>query len=116
MMPLRDEFLGEEDLDLRELSDAELFAWWDLWLMQAQATNDVDEHVYSHGVFTTASASGFRRGGNQGKETNSPPGGSTYLSTGGSIQLSAIATRPPWTRMTWTRLLSSSARRSTPWR
>jgi hypothetical protein len=49
---MRDEFLSEEDLDLRNLSDEELFAWWDLWLEQAQATNDLDEHTYSHGVFT----------------------------------------------------------------
>jgi len=48
---LRDEFLSEEDLDLRNLSEAELLAWWDHWLRQAQATNDRDEHSYSHGVF-----------------------------------------------------------------
>jgi hypothetical protein len=49
----RDEFLSEEDLSLRELTEAELLAYWDLWLHQAQATNDLDEHVYSHGVFVT---------------------------------------------------------------
>jgi hypothetical protein len=48
---LRDEFLSEEDLDLRNLSEEELFAYWALWLEQAQATNDADEHTYSHGVF-----------------------------------------------------------------
>ncbi|HXV63521.1 MAG TPA: hypothetical protein VEK15_22660 [Vicinamibacteria bacterium] len=48
---IRDEFLSEEDLSLRELSEEELFACWDLWLRQAQATNDLDEHTYSHGVF-----------------------------------------------------------------
>lgn len=48
---LRDEFLSEEDLDLQNLSEQELFAWWDLWLRQAQATNDLDEALYSHGVF-----------------------------------------------------------------
>ena len=48
---LRDEFLSEEDLSLKELSDEELFAYWELWLQQAQATNDLDEHSYSHGVF-----------------------------------------------------------------
>jgi hypothetical protein len=47
----RDEFLSEEDLDLRNLSDEELIAWWNLWLEQAQATNDLDAHLYSHGVF-----------------------------------------------------------------
>jgi hypothetical protein len=49
---LRDEFLSEEDLDLRNVSDEELFAYWNLWLEQAQATNGQDQHTYSHGVFT----------------------------------------------------------------
>jgi hypothetical protein len=48
---LRDEFLSEEDLSLRELSEEELLAWWDLWLHQAQGTNDRDRCLYSHGVF-----------------------------------------------------------------
>jgi hypothetical protein len=48
---LRDEFLSEEDLDLQNMSDEELFAYWDFWLLQAQATNDLDQHTYSHGVF-----------------------------------------------------------------
>jgi hypothetical protein len=48
----RDEFLSEEDLDLSELSDVELRAVWTEWLQQAQATNDEDAHLYSHGVFT----------------------------------------------------------------
>ena len=52
MSLLHDEFLSEEDLDLRHLSDEELFAYWNLWLEQAQATNDRDEPLYSHGVFT----------------------------------------------------------------
>ncbi len=47
-----DEFLGEEDLDLVNLSDEELIAWWNLWLEQAQATNDQDADEYSHGVFS----------------------------------------------------------------
>jgi hypothetical protein len=47
----RDEFLSEEDLDRKNLSWEELLLWWDLWLRQAQATNDLDEHEYSHGVF-----------------------------------------------------------------
>ena len=47
----RDEFLSEEDLDLRNLSDGELIAYWNLWLEQAQATNDLDARLYSHGVF-----------------------------------------------------------------
>ena len=53
MIPLRDEFLSEEDLDLGELSMTELLAWWDLWLLQAQASNALDAHLYSHGVFMT---------------------------------------------------------------
>ncbi len=48
---LRDEFLSDEDLDLQNLSDEELTAYWHLWLTQAQATNDLDEALYSHGVF-----------------------------------------------------------------
>ncbi len=51
MKPPRDEFLSEEDLDLRNLSDEELCAYWLLWLRQAQATNDLDEGSYEHGVF-----------------------------------------------------------------
>jgi hypothetical protein len=47
----RDEFLSEEDLDLENLSDDELSAWWLLWLQLAQATNDLDAGSYSHGVF-----------------------------------------------------------------
>ena len=51
MTDLRDEFLSEEDLDLRNLSRDELYAYWDQWLLQAQATNDSDRRSYSHGVF-----------------------------------------------------------------
>lgn len=51
MTEIRDEFLSEEDLDLRNLSQEELIAYWNLWLHQAQATNDLDEDLYSHGVF-----------------------------------------------------------------
>jgi hypothetical protein len=47
----RDEFLSAEDLDLRNLSHEELIAYWNLWLEQAQATNDLDADLYSHGVF-----------------------------------------------------------------
>ena len=49
--PLRDEFLSEEDLDLANLSEEELLAWWNAWLLAAQATNDLDRQLYSHGVF-----------------------------------------------------------------
>jgi hypothetical protein len=51
MIDLRDEFLSEEDLDLRNLTQDELIAYWNLWLHQAQATNDLDKALYSHGVF-----------------------------------------------------------------
>ncbi len=49
---MRDEFLSEEDLALRELGEEELLAWWALWLRLAQSTNDRDRRSYSHGVFT----------------------------------------------------------------
>lgn len=51
MIELEDEFLSEEDLDLRNLTREELYAYWNLWLHQAQASNDLDEAFYSHGVF-----------------------------------------------------------------
>jgi hypothetical protein len=51
MIEGRDEFLSEEDLDLENLSDEELEGYWRLWLVQAQATNDLDRATYSHGVF-----------------------------------------------------------------
>jgi len=51
MNELRDEFLSEEDLDLRSLTDEELEAVWTAWLYQAQATNEEDRYTYSHGVF-----------------------------------------------------------------
>jgi hypothetical protein len=50
-----DEFLSEEDLDLRNLSQEELEAWWNAWLEAAQATNDDDRFDYSHGVFRSHS-------------------------------------------------------------
>jgi len=51
MGEIRDEFLSEEDLDLKNLSWDELLAYWDMWLEQAQTTNDFDKNTYSHGVF-----------------------------------------------------------------
>lgn len=54
MTGIRDEFLSEEDMDLRNMSESELHAYWDMWLRQAQSTNDLDENLYSHGVFTVA--------------------------------------------------------------
>lgn len=52
VIKLRDEFLSEEDLDLKNMTREELFAYWNMWLEQAQATNDKDKHLFSHGVFT----------------------------------------------------------------
>lgn len=49
--PLRDEFLSEEDLDLQNMSEEELMAYWEVWFAQAQDTNDLDRWTYSHGVF-----------------------------------------------------------------
>ena len=46
-----DQFLSEEDLDLRNMTEEELMAWWNLWLEQAQITNDLERDEYSHGVF-----------------------------------------------------------------
>lgn len=43
-----------EDLDLRHLSPAERDRVWDAWLRQAQSTNDQDQHLYCHAVFTHA--------------------------------------------------------------
>ena len=50
----REEFLSEEDLELASCSWEELLAWWDLWLREAQASNDLDRDEYSHGVFRGA--------------------------------------------------------------
>jgi hypothetical protein len=51
MSDFHDAFLSEEDLDLRNLTHEELIAYWNLWLEQAQRSNDLDEALYSHGVF-----------------------------------------------------------------
>ncbi|MBI5852251.1 MAG: hypothetical protein HZB39_14650 [Planctomycetes bacterium] len=47
----RDHFLSEEDLDLANLSWEELLAWWEEFLREAQASNEIDKDEYSHGVF-----------------------------------------------------------------
>jgi len=44
-------FLSSEDIDLVNLSEQELLAWWDWWLREAQASNELDIDTYSHGVF-----------------------------------------------------------------
>ena len=48
---MSDEFLSEEDLGLKSMTDAKMYAYWNAWLEQAQITNDADAHTYSHGVF-----------------------------------------------------------------
>ena len=62
MSEMQDEFLSEEDLDLRNLSWDELIAYWNLWLEQAQITNDLDEAYYSHGVFERDPSVPYREG------------------------------------------------------
>ncbi len=52
MVELRDEFLSEEDLDIKNMSDKELEVWWNQWLHLAQMSNEEDKYSYSHGVFT----------------------------------------------------------------
>lgn len=47
--------LSDEDLDLRNLSEEERDAAWDLWFDLAQATNDRDP-PFTHGVFVNFSA------------------------------------------------------------
>jgi hypothetical protein len=42
--------LSEDDLNLRELSETELDAAWDLWFDLMQETNDFDP-PFTHGVF-----------------------------------------------------------------
>jgi len=46
-----DVFLSEEDLDLQNLTEEELEAVCEAWLIAASATDQDDEHLYSHGVF-----------------------------------------------------------------
>ena len=50
------QMLSEDDLNIKEKSDAELEAAWDLWFDLAQATNDFDP-AYIHGVFVPIAAS-----------------------------------------------------------
>ncbi len=42
--------LSDDDLNLKDMSDEELAAAWDLWSDLAQSTNDADP-PYTHGVF-----------------------------------------------------------------
>jgi hypothetical protein len=54
--------LSEDDLSLRDLSDEELDAAWDLWFDLAQASNDADP-LYTHGVFVNVVADPTMAGG-----------------------------------------------------
>lgn len=49
------QMLSDDDLNLRELTDAELESAWDLWFDLAQGTNDADP-PYTHGVFVRLTA------------------------------------------------------------
>lgn len=51
-IPVKDEFLSEEDLSIAAMDEKELEAYWNFWLELAQSTNDEDRGLYSHGVFT----------------------------------------------------------------
>lgn len=42
--------LSDDDLNLKDMTDEELAAAWDLWFDLAQTTNDADP-PYTHGVF-----------------------------------------------------------------
>ncbi len=42
--------LSDDDRNLKDMSDEELAAAWDLWFDLAQSTNDADP-PYTHGVF-----------------------------------------------------------------
>lgn len=58
-----DQFLSEEDLDLRALSWEELLLQWNAWLHAASITDADDEGEYEHGVFVRlAQASERERG------------------------------------------------------
>lgn len=46
-----DQFLSEEDLDLKNLSWEELLVVWNDWLDQAQSTNELDKDHYSNSAF-----------------------------------------------------------------
>jgi hypothetical protein len=46
-----DQFLSEDDLDLRNLSWEELLGQWDAWLRAASVTDEEDAREYEHGVF-----------------------------------------------------------------
>ncbi len=54
------QLLSEDDLNLRDLTEEELDAAWDLWFDLAQATNDYDPPC-THGVFVFLTSEGAGR-------------------------------------------------------
>lgn len=46
-----DAFLSEEDLDLRNMTEDEVWRAYSFWLKNMQVTNERDKYLYSHGVF-----------------------------------------------------------------
>jgi len=48
---MKDSFLSEEDLDLKNLSYEELMREWNAWFDLAQSTNEYDKDRYSHACF-----------------------------------------------------------------
>jgi hypothetical protein len=65
------QMLSDDDVNLQELSEAELARAWDLWFDLAQATND-DDPPYTHGVFQTVGLE--RDGPRPEKAANCVPG------------------------------------------
>jgi hypothetical protein len=63
----RDQFLSEEDLDLKNLEWDELIAVWNAWLRQASASDETDAGDYSHGVFV-----GIQEPGRRGRDVDVP--------------------------------------------
>ena len=57
--PVTDHFLGEDDLDLQNLTWEELLAEWDAWLHAASVTDSEDADLYSHGVFVREPSAKF---------------------------------------------------------
>jgi len=55
------------------MSDQELFACWDMWLLQAQATNELDRYTYSHGVFVIEPGSNEKSKGGSGEDSRVSP-------------------------------------------
>lgn len=59
--------LSDDDLDLKEMTDEELAAAWNLWFSLAQTTNDSDP-PYTHGVFVNRTSEDLGLTGGSKKE------------------------------------------------